>query len=313
VSLSRWIGRNRPEILLFLLIGLSLLSLIQGTEAGIIRTFIRNAVSVTAYPFVQVMNGFEDATTYALDFVFYYDALRDDNAALREQLAAMKLAINAKQELAAENERLRSKLNYEYDQPRLELRPVRVIESFKGTLKIDHGSLHGMRDALCVITPEGVVGIIIETGPFTSVVATLHHPDCRVGAMVKRNRLRAYDGIIHASGSDLSRICTMEYIDLKDDVRTGDLVVTSPESLFPSGYPIGTVTAVHGTGTLWRTAEIAPSVDPYTLDEVFVVLAYSSATEDMEGPPPEVEPEMIPEVEPPRPQDMRTIQERFAP
>jgi hypothetical protein len=42
-------------------------------------------------------------------------------------------------------------------------------------------------------------------------------------------------------------------------------------------------------------------------------LAYSSATEDMEGPPPEVEPEMIPEVEPPRPQDMRTIQERFAP
>ncbi|MCC6142187.1 MAG: hypothetical protein IT368_00115 [Candidatus Hydrogenedentes bacterium] len=108
----------------------------------------------------------------------------------------------------------------------------------------------------------------------------------------------------------------MEYIDLKDEVRVGDQVVTSPESLFPSGYPIGTVTAVHGTGTLWRTAEIDPAVDPYALDEVFVVTTYSSATEDLEGPPPEAVEETVEleaDAQPPPAADMRTIQERFAP
>ena len=71
--------------------------------------------------------------------------------------------------------------------------------------------------------------------------------------MVERNRLRAYDGVVHASRSDLTRLCTMEYIDIKDNVRIGDVVVTSPESLFPTGYLIGRVVAVHDSGTLWKT------------------------------------------------------------
>lgn len=287
----------------------------MGARSGIVRDGLRTTVNVTAYPFVKVMNGFENATNQAFDFVFSYDSLRRDHAGLQRELAAMKLAIHEKQELRAENVRLRRMLGYVRTQPRLALEPVRVLENFKGMLRIDRGSMHGIHPSMSVIAPEGVVGVVIETSPFTSVVATLHHVDCRVGAMVLRNRIRAYDGIVHASGSDLSRICTMEYIDLKDDVRVGDLVVTTPESLFPSGYPIGTVSAVHGSGSLWRTAEITPAVDPYSLDEVFVVRRETAAVEDLEGPldlpegpVPGVDAPLLPEEV-----DLRTIQERFAP
>jgi len=102
--------------------------------------------------------------------------------------------------------------------------------------------------------------------------------------MVMRNRLRAYDGIIHAGDNDLSRICTMQYIDTKDDVRVGDRVVTSPESLFPSGLPIGSISRVQHVDGLLRTAEVIPAVDPFQLDEVFVIVAAGEGADELIGP-----------------------------
>lgn len=311
----RRMSENRPEIILAVLVGLSLVSLVTGTRAGFIGDFLRQTVSVTTYPFVKAMDVTGRSTSYVLDMVIAFDRTRSENEAMRQEIAAMKAGLARVRELREENERLRAKLDFAREAPRLGLRPARVLESYKGILKIDLGATQGITPPMGVISEQGVVGVVIEAGVFTSTVATLHHVDCRVGAMVQRNRLRAYDGIIHAGGSNLNLFCTMDFIDLKDEVRRGDLVVTSPESLFPAGYPIGVVTAIHGSGTLWKSAEVEPAVDPYRLDEVFVVMRAEPGPDELEGPLAAYRPGAdvrTPGGAAPAP-ETRSLQERYAP
>lgn len=312
--LSRRLSDRRPEIILVVLVGLSFASLIAGARAGFIADFVRKTISVTAYPFVKSMDMASQGTDFVIGMVFNYDKYRSENGSLRRELATMKAALANARELRMKEARLEDMLRFVRDEPRLRLEPARVLETYRGILKIDRGLRHGVTTSMAVIHESGVVGIIIETDLLTSTVATVHHVDCRVGAMVQRNRMKAYDGIIHAGGSNLTLFCTMDYIDLKDDVRVGDLVVTSPESVFPSGYPVGTVTAIHESGALWKTAEIEPAVDPYRLDEVFVVLWSSARAEDLEGPLPQ-EPVALNLETPGAPEspDTRSLQERFAP
>jgi len=300
---------HRPEIILLVVVGVSFVSLVTGTQAGFLGTCLRKTVSFTAYPFVRTMDYAGRATEYTLDLIFAYDKHRTENAVLRRELAMMKAALADVREMRLEQGRLRNMLRLMHTEPRLTLEPARVLESYRGVLKIDRGRRHGVNEAMGVISEQGVVGIVIEADAITATVATLHHVDCRVGAMVQRNRVRAYDGIIHAGGSNVSLFCTMDYIDLKDEVRLGDLVVASPESVFPAGYPVGTVSAVHGGGTLWKTAEIEPVVDPYRLDEVFVVLQAVPTAEDLEGPlPPDGAVAQAGDRV-----DNRSLQERYAP
>lgn len=314
MSLSRRLSDRRPEIVLVVLVGLSFASLIAGARAGFIADVVRKSVSVTAYPFVKSMDMASQGTDYVIGMVFNYDRYRGDNDSLRRELATMKAALANVREMRMKEARLEDMLRFARDEPRLALEPARVLETYKGILKIDRGSRHGITQSMAIIHEDGVVGIVIETDLLTATVATVHHVDCRIGAMVQRNRMKAYDGIIHAGGSSLTLFCTMDYIDLKDDVRVGDLVVTSAESVFPSGYPVGMVTAIHESGALWKTAEIEPAVDPYRLDEVFVVLWSSARAEDLEGPlPPEPVALNLGTSAAQAGPDTRSLQERFAP
>lgn len=300
--------QHRPTVLLAVLVTLCLVSLVTGTEATLIHTGINRAVTVTAYPFLKAKDLGVQGYQYVFGLVFAYDALVVENQNLKADLAGLRLAVAQRGELQQENQRLRGMIGFARSAPQFTLEPARVLESYKGMLRIDRGAVHGMKESMGVVTLDGVVGMITEVSPFTSVVATLHHRECKIGAMVYRNRLRAYDGVIHAA-NDLSSVCTMDYIDLKDDVRVGDVVVTSLESTFPDGCLMGHISAVHPSGSLWKTAEVAPAVDPYRLDEVFVIRqaaadAGAAAARSSVWPA---------EAQSPPMPDQRSIQERYAP
>ncbi len=308
-------------VLVVLVLG-SLISLVSGTEASLLQRGVVRVVSVTAYPFLVAKNRAARAAGGAYRYVSDYEGLQGKIRELTRETARLRTGTARLAMLEGETARLRDMLNFTRENPRLTLEPVSVLESYKGMLRIDRGAAHGVRPSMCVINETGVVGMVTEVADFTATVATLHHMDCRVGGMVLRNRLRAYDGVVHASGNDLSRICTMEYIDMKEEVRPGDVVVTSPESLFPAGLPIGRITAVHtGGGSLWKSAEVVPAVDPYRLDEVFLVRRAVESPEYYSGPKADFLEMTARQQEAagaavaaggPAP-DTRTIQERFAP
>lgn len=314
MNLTRYLTTHRPEVILAVLSILSLTSLFTGTSSTFIQRGLSRVVSITGYPVLVARTAAEEAFQYTFDFVSSYDALREDSENLRGVQTRLQTTLASEEEIAAENRRLRSMLNFARSEPRLTQVPARVIGSLRGMLTIDRGRVHGIQPRMAVITERGVVGMVTDVQDLISSVATVHHRDCRIPAMVHRNRIRAYDGVVKANGTDYNYICTMDFIDMKNDVRQGDIVVTSPESqFFPAGLPVGTVTVVHETGgALWRWAEVEPAVDPYVLDEVFVVTRYVPEEEFFTGPGTQDSYRTATSLAPAQPDD-RTIQERFAP
>lgn len=312
---GRMLSEHRPLAILIMLTACSIFSLITGTESSFLHQGLSRAVSLAAYPFLKVRQATTSGASRVYAFVADHNRVYVENERLVRETAALRERTAALAQLELENQRLRDLLGYVRTQPRLSLKPAAVLESYKGMLRIEGGTASGIEVSMGVITHEGVVGIVTEAADFTSTVATLHHMDCRVGAMVLRNRLRAYDGVVHASGSDFSYICGMEYIDMKEEVRVGDWVVTSPESLFPAGLPIGRITAVRSGGGLWKSAEVKPAVDPYRLDEVLVILRAVDDSEyvagTLESQAATVSSDAVSNA--PAMPDMRSLQERYAP
>lgn len=311
MNLGRILNEHRPVVVFTLLVCLSLVSLATGTQSHFIARGVQRVVAATAYPFLKARSLAERSADYTFDFIFRYNDLREENSVLKRDIIELQEELTWRSEALEENERLRGMVDFVRENPRLTLEPARVIESYKGVLRIDRGRVHGISPAMCAMTREGVVGVVTEVDDFSSLIATLHHPECKIGAMVQRNRIRAYDGVVHASGSDLSRICTMWYIDMgvaANEIRPGDVVVTSPESVFGSGFPIGKIVHVQETSSLWKQADIDPFVDPYRIDEVFIVRRALAPPGDATEFDPRHDLSKAPELP-----DERSMQERYAP
>lgn len=307
-------------VVLVVLSALSLFSLVTGTEGTAINNGIYRFVDITSYPFLKLRQITVNVPSRIYHFVADHNAAYNENKELNRELVNLKRYEALALQMRQENARLRNMLQFISEQPRFTLKPVVVLESYKGMLRIDAGSRSGIKPSMGVITRDGVAGVVTEVADFTATVATLHHTDCRVGGMVLRNRLRAYDGVVQATGSDFSHLCSMEYIDKTNVIGIGDVVVTSPESQFPAGIIIGKITAVRSGEGLWKSAEITPSVDPYRIDEVMVIIRGLDEPGYVAGPPEALHREASSKknllnadsaaVELP---DMRTVQERYAP
>jgi cell shape-determining protein MreC len=79
--------------------------------------------------------------------------------------------------------------------------------------------------------------------------------------------------------------------------------------MFPTAYPIGRVVAVHETGSLWKTADVEPAVDPYRLDEVFILRQALAQEEELAG---RTQESLAAVPAPPASGDL-SLQERYAP
>ena len=307
LSLPRRLREQRSTIIFVILVVCCLASLASGARAVVIADALRTAGSVAAYPFWKGLTVAQNALNSTSAFFVEYGAAKREAEALRYEVTDLSRTLTALDELRAENERLREMLEFVRTEPRFTVEPAEVIgRSFEGALTIDRGGVHGVRDAMCVLTQDGVVGMVAKVEPFFSHVYTLHHSQCRVGAMIPRNRVR---GIVHGGGSTQRPVSTMQYIDIKDDVRPGDEVVTSGGSIFPSGFPVGTVTRVEfDSESLLKTAFIEPVLDPYSLDEVFVLRAAPPSPEELTGEDGSGEDDLLYALP-----DNRSIQERYAP
>jgi rod shape-determining protein MreC len=274
VSLGRRIREHRPAVILAVLVFLSLVSLATGTQAGMIRNSVQSFVSIVSHPFLVSLNGLKGGFGYVRALVLDYNDVRRENERLSMRVAELQLTVADRDELLAENQRIRTLLGFAEARPGMSLTPAglvasaQVFERFEGMLRINRGSLHGITDSMCAITDKGVVGVVTRVDLVGAYIVTLNNPECKIGAMVLPKRVR---GVVEGTSSDLTSLCTLKYVDLKDEIHKGDLVVTSPESVFPAGFPIGVIVNIDSRGTLWKTADIQPAVDPYKVDEVFIV------------------------------------------
>jgi len=136
---------------------------------------------------------------------------------------------------------------------------------------IDKGSADGIKNALAVIDEYGMVGQVVETARNSARVLLISDVSHATPVQIARNNLR---GI--AAGSGRLDVLQLEYIPDSADVREGDVLVSSGlAGRFPSGYPVGVVSAVQrGTGEAFAQVQARPSAQ---LDRSRHVLVLFSA------------------------------------
>jgi len=303
VSLARRVSEYRSVVVLIVLVSLSVLSLAGGTRASSVTRPVGIAVSVATYPFLVALTQVRSTTQYARDFVLDYHSARQEATALRSEVAALAQRASFLEQESEQNARLKEMLGFMNHENLVSLAPAEIIARDRGILTIAAGSRAGISLDMPVISASGFVGVITQVEPFSSDVATLLSPDCRVGVTIVRNRAH---GIATGTRSDLSQFAQLLYV---SDVLEGDRLVTSRGSRYPGGYPVGEVVQVREGGTLLKTAVVRPSADPSRLEEVFVVIAAAPPAETLT----ESAPSVVVAAGMPEQPDNRTLQERYAP
>ncbi|HXG15216.1 MAG TPA: rod shape-determining protein MreC [Calidithermus sp.] len=197
--------------------------------------------------------------------------VRAENQRLREENRRLRLEALAVGETAEENRRLRRLLDFKRRLP-LETLPGEVIgrewSGWVRSLTINRGRTDDVQRLTAVISPDGLVGRVVDVRLATAVVQVLTDPASTVGAHALRSRT---PGVVEGEPRGTLRFKYMA----RDGtgLEVGDLVVTSGSGgVFPRGIPIGRVTAIEDRGAaLFSFATLEPVVDFARLDEVLLV------------------------------------------
>jgi rod shape-determining protein MreC len=220
----------------------------------------------------------------------HYFALQNtsrENERLRHENDTLKLQISQLQGKAAEADRLASLLNFRQVHQNVPMLAARVIgtsaDSASQTVYLDRGERDGIRRNMGVITPDGVVGKVIEAYRDTSQVLLLTDKDSGVGAMLAVSRIQSPVG---GAGEPL---LAMKYVPDDNAVNIGDRVVTSGmDRIFPRELPVGTVSQIKA-GNPFKQIRIRPAANLERLEEVIVLLSLQPLELKQEGGTPAAE------------------------
>lgn len=189
---------------------------------------------------------------------------------LLTQNVALALENMRLREAAEENRRLRLALLFRQRNPTGEVIPAEVIgrdpDQMFDVLVINAGRDVGLRTDWPVVTTAGLVGHIREVDEHSSVVRLIF--GTRVSAVVQGSRAH---GIVSPIAGNRF---LLEYVDASEDVRIGDLVVSSGMGgRYPKGITIGVVKDVtmEEQEPLFKRVELESEVDFWGLEEVFVL------------------------------------------
>jgi rod shape-determining protein MreC len=207
----------------------------------------------------------------------HYFALSDtsrENERLKQENDSLKLAITQLRGKASEADRLARLLNFRESQEKVPMIGARVIgtspDSNSQVVFLDRGQRDGIKKNMGVITPDGVVGKVIESFSDTAQVLLLTDRDSGVGAMIEESRLQS------PVGGNGEPLLNMKYISNDDEVKVGERVVTSGmDRIFPRDLPVGTITEVKQGPPPFKLIRVRPSAELEKLEEVIVLLTTS--------------------------------------
>lgn len=144
-----------------------------------------------------------------------------------------------------------------------------TVSKNKNFVTIDKGEKDGVEKDFAVISPHGVVGIVLATSKRYSLVVSMLNTAFGISAKIKRNN---YFGSIQWNGQDY-RYATMYEIPNHLKISMGDTVVTSGYSaIFPEGIDIGIISKVDkNMSNNFFNIEIELLTDFKSLSNVYVI------------------------------------------
>lgn len=191
------------------------------------------------------------------------ELLAKENAELRAHMAASYIDYT-KSEFTIEDTVYQQRYNYQ------EAKVIKKSWSQQyNYIMINKGSKQGIKPDMAVISPQGIVGVVINTTQNFSTIMPILHPDSRNSVKIKRT---GNNGSLIWDGKDY-RYASVIDIPSTHKLYKNDTIVTSGlANDFPEGILVGYVSGlstVKGSG--FYDVKIRLATDFNRLDHVYVI------------------------------------------
>lgn len=214
------------------------------------------------------------------NYVFEYEQLAAENAALREELAQLRDDYRSAASIQREIERLRELLELKEDHEDYDLVDAYIItwdsSDWSSSCTVNRGSAAGIEEGMCAITESGeVVGVVTEVGYNYSVIKTVLDSGLDISAIIASS---GYSGMVKGSYvTGQEGMLRMDYLPSNAIIRNNDQVVTAGSTVYPRNLILGYVVdaGFNDTG-IAKYAILKPAADISSLEQVFILTNFST-------------------------------------
>ena len=257
-----------------------LVTIVPTVYANMGVTFVfRDAVNVILTPMQKVFNVAADAVDGFTGYFYKFDALVEENAALKEEVQALQAQVYDNRELeqmyAWMSDFLEMKIQHTDFQFTQATITGRESGNYSSVLTLDVGSGAGIAVGMPVVSSQGLICQISEVGYNWSRVTTLAEAQSAAGAYVERTNVTGIAEGNLALAKDGQ--CYLNYLSSDADVQVGDRILTSGYGVYPRGLVIGYVEAVEDNPyNRTLSAVIGLAVPIAELNHVMIITEFDS-------------------------------------
>lgn len=220
-----------------------------------------------------------DRAEQLYNYVFEYEKLAAENAALREELSQMRDDSRDAASIKRENDRLRELLQLKKEHEDYELVDAYIItwdsNDWSKAFTINRGTSSGIEAGMCAITESGeVVGVVTEAGSNYAKVKTVLDSSLDISALIATS---GYSGMVRGGyASGLPGMLRMDYLPSGAVIRNNDQVVTAGSTVYPRNLILGyIVDAGMNDNGIAKYAVLEPAADIDSLEQVFILTSFN--------------------------------------
>lgn len=200
---------------------------------------------------------------------------QSENDQLKQRVQELEVEVKQKEDLATENERLKTLLDLK-EQSQYKVLTAKVIGRdasvwFDSSI-INRGSFDGVELNMPVVADGGIVGRVTAVSPLTAQIDLITKDKSGLGGVVGEIGTSNALGVV--SGTSKKDLLEMRYVPGSVEVKVGDPVYTSgQDGIFPAGLKIGEIVeVVSGSTTTPHQILIKPGARLDKMQEIAVLI-----------------------------------------
>lgn len=267
--MKKILKRKRFLVAFFVTVLVVLIFVIFGNN-----NFINSTIKTVFSPVLTLTSRVSNEAREFKDFIISMSVYREENRALKSDIRELGRQNKEVSKLMEENERLAELLDLKSE---LEFKTeAALVVSYEPDGGYDTIIINKRADiGAAVMSSEGLVGKVLESGAGWSRVKTLLNPDIAVGVRVVRSgALSVVEGDLALSSN---KYCRLTFYDKNTDIMVGDILeATGDAGVYPEGVTVGTVLEIKSDSKGEKYAVVEPAVD---FSELYEVLVATEAVE----------------------------------